>query len=93
MRLTKKQRKNLDKMFTKSYLINDEDSATERLLIEVLLGISGSFYSKLWVAFNSAHFLYKERIVEAFPETNSWLRYLIEEGYYEYLYKKYMNKL
>ena len=45
--LSEAQKSKLKKIFTKEKLMNRTNTG-ERVLVEVLLGIAGNFYTKLW---------------------------------------------
>lgn len=77
-------------MFAKTALLgNIEEAKADRILLDNILGIGGSFYTKIIDAMWSAHFKYKERLVVAFPELISVFRYMNEEGFWEEFRKKY----
>ena len=88
--LTKEQKKKLNKIFTKDKL-RDSYNEGERILVEVLLGISGGFYTRLFYAFQSADFTNKQKLAETFEACEAFNRYQSEEGYFEYLEKKYLR--
>lgn len=87
-----KIREEANAMFAKIYLVNDNPSEAEsdRVLLDWILGIGGSFYTKIIDAMGSAHHIYKEQLVRAFPELKSVFRYMTEPGYWEDFRRKYM---
>lgn len=77
-------------MFAKTALLgNIKEAEADRILLDDILGIGGSFYTKIIDAMWSAHFKYKERLVVAFPELISVFRYMNEEDFWEEFKKKY----
>lgn len=77
-------------MFAKTALLgNVKEAEADRILLDNILGIGGSFYTKIIDAMWSAHPLYKQKLVDAFPELISIYRYITEPGYWEEFKKKY----
>jgi len=90
MELSEEKRKKLNIIFTKDKL-RDNYNEGERILVEVLLGIAGGFYTKLFSAFQSADFRNKDKLAETFEACEAFDRYMNEKGYFEYLEKKYLR--
>jgi len=77
-------------MFAKTALLgNVEEATADRILLDNILGIGGSFYTKIIDAMWSAHPHYKKRLVDAFPELISMYKYMTKPGYWEEFKNKY----
>lgn len=79
-------------IFAKILLVEDnpQQAEADRVLVDWILGIGGSFYMKIIDAMSSAHHLYKEQLVRAFPELKSVFLYMTEPGYWEEFRDKYL---